>query len=473
MSIRTRLALAMATGTAFLYLIVAFISIHQLGLGLVSSVDSDLKEATPFLQRAMNQEVLESYFIGQSGQGGPSGYHIPRSHGSPIFAQLINTHNQVVGAIDYPSSRSLISKSTLESIKRTPLSETITLPNRGGSIRVYAQQDSLLPGFYLIMADPLGTGPNAQHSVTTSLILLFFPVVVLAGLGGWLLASAALRPVEKMRLQAEAVFGKSGELLDPPKTGDELGRLATTMNHLLVDLNRSLTDQRSFVSDAGHELRTPLAILRGELELALKPGRSTLELREAISAAADEASRLSRLADDLLILARGDEGHLQIRPQKEVISDVIASGVARLQPRISEKGQEVLVESQVSEVTELTIELDKTRIQQAVGNILDNAIRWSPPKSTIKVSVDLLATESQKSAVKVTICDHGPGFPEDFIPHAFERFRRPNTARDRNDGGSGLGLAIVKSIIDAHDGQVGVYNHPSSGACVWFTLPVK
>ncbi len=491
MSIRVRLAGAFACGTAIIYAIVALVSLHQLKLGLDTSVDSDLRQAVPFMQRAMLAQVIETEFAGVSGAEMPNGFHVPRSHGSPIFAQLLNRQDSVIASIDYPSTHSLLAKSELRDLESKSLSETINLPHKGGSIRLYARKDTLLPNFYLVMADPLGTGPNAQNTVGTALLIFFFPVVALAAIGGWILAHSALRPVEKLRLQAEEILDQDDKLLGVPKTKDELARLASTMNNLLANLHKSLTTQRSFISDAGHELRTPLAILQGELELALKPGRTVQELQRAISEAAFEAQRLAQLSEDLLVLARGDEGHLHLRLESKVILSQLEEVISRFNSTLEEKQITTHIIYNQDLDRNISIELDSTRIQQALANILDNSIRYSPPNSDITVEVTSDRDNVGNQYIKIMVRDNGPGFPPDFLPHAFERFRRPNSARDRFDGGTGLGLAIVKSIVEAHGGQVGALNNVGhggalnnvghggavnnvghGGATVWLSLPM-
>jgi two-component system, OmpR family, sensor kinase len=289
------------------------------------------------------------------------------------------------------------------------------------------------------------------------------PILVgLAALAAWLLAAAALRPVERMRRQAAAISAEQGpSQIAVPGTHDELAALARTMNDLLVRLQDALSRERAFVADAGHELRTPLAILCTELELASRPGRSAAELRDAVHHAAEESERLSRLAADLLVLARDDAG---LAPQREptVVRDLIKSAETQVASRAVAAG--VTVEDRVS--PDLVADLDPTRVRRLLDNLLDNALRYLPAGGVVIVEARPLGDR-----LHLSVADSGPGFPAEFLPRAFERFRRADASRAREQGGAGLGLAIVKSIAEAHGGTVRATNRAQGGAEVTVTLP--
>lgn len=289
------------------------------------------------------------------------------------------------------------------------------------------------------------------------------PIVVgLAGLAAWLLAAAALRPVERMRRQAAAMSAERGpSRIAVPGTRDELAALARTMNDLLVRLQDALKRERAFVADAGHELRTPLAILCAELELASRPGRQTAELREAVYHAADESQRLSRLAADLLVLARDDTGTSAQR-EPTIVKDVVDEAHAGVASWAANSG--VSIVDTVS--ADLVADIDPTRVRRLVDNLLENALRYASPGGIVTIDAKSVGDQLQLS-----VADTGPGFPPDFLPHAFERFRRADPARGREHGGTGLGLAIVKSIAEAHGGTARADNRPEGGAELTVLLP--
>ena len=184
--------------------------------------------------------------------------------------------------------------------------------------------------------------------------------------------SAALRPVERMRRRAALISDRSlSERLPVPGTDDEIGRLGRTLNEMLARLEQALETERAFAADASHELRTPLAILRGELEVALRRERSPEELRATIAAALDEAVRLSRLADDLLVMARADAGHLELQVEPLDAAGLLETVRDRFAGRAAEPAGRLEVEAG----DPLVLRGDRARLEQALGNLVDNALR--------------------------------------------------------------------------------------------------
>ena len=287
--------------------------------------------------------------------------------------------------------------------------------------------------------------------------------VAVAAVGAYWLARAALSPVERLRRQVAAVSGRDeGSAVEVPGTRDEIAALADTMNELLGRLQGALARQRAFVADASHELRTPLAVLRGELELAARPGRGRDDLAAAVRSAAAEAERLSRLTDDLLLLARSDEERLSLRLETTDIGKLLARSAGTAASRLAAAGVSCRVEAPDGALAAV----DGDRVRQAVDNLLDNALRFAPRGSAI-----VLSAAADGSDLGIQVRDDGPGFPPGFLPHAFERFRRPDTGRSRDDGGTGLGLAIVRAIAAAHGGTATAANRPGGGAMVSLCLP--
>jgi signal transduction histidine kinase len=206
------------------------------------------------------------------------------------------------------------------------------------------------------------------------------------------------------------------------------------------------------------ELRTPLALLRTELELALREGRSPEELREAVASAASESDRLVQLAEDLLVLARADEGRLPVRPEQLDVAELLATTARRFQTRAADAGREL----QVAEPDGLVLRADRLRAEQALANLVDNALRHG------EGAVEL-AAEPAGDGVLLHVRDRGPGFDPALNGHAFERFTRGDRARSR--GGTGLGLAIVDAIARSHGRTAGAASREGGGADVWIELP--
>jgi two-component system, OmpR family, sensor kinase len=233
---------------------------------------------------------------------------------------------------------------------------------------------------------------------------------------------------------------------------------ATALRPVVARLEAGLARERRFVADASHELRTPLALLQAELELALRRPRAPEELRTALASAAEEVDRLTRLAEDLLVLARADEGRLPLRRGTVSISDLFETIARRFGPRAREVGRTLAVSAPAGE----TVSADRLRLEQALGNLVDNALRHGSGPVRLEA-------ERRDGEVTLRVSDEGDGFPPSFLPHAFERFGRADEARSR--GATGLGLAIVDAVARAHGATATAANRAGGGAVVSLVLP--
>jgi heavy metal sensor kinase len=281
--------------------------------------------------------------------------------------------------------------------------------------------------------------------------------LLLATLAGYLLAGAALRPVEAMRRRAAAITAATTEARLPvPRGRDELARLAETINGMLDRLDAAFRHERRFLADASHELRTPLALLRTELELALRRRRSREELEDALRSAAEETERLTALAEDLLLVARADQGELPVRRERLRARDRLERVAGRFSVRAGELGRAVRVDG-----ADPVLDADPARLEQALGNLVANGLAHGG--GTV-----VLSALSANGHVELHVTDEGSGFPAGFAASAFDRFSRADEARGR--GGTGLGLAIVQAIAAAHGGQARLANRDGGGADVWIEL---
>jgi signal transduction histidine kinase len=245
--------------------------------------------------------------------------------------------------------------------------------------------------------------------------------------------------------------------LPVPAARDEISRLATTLNEMLARLEAAFEHERRFVANASHELRTPLAMLRTELELALRRPRSHDELHDAVRSAAQETNRLSQLAEDLLLIARADQGGLPIRRERVPVGELFGTIADRFARRAQEHGHAIDVR-----LADAAVDADPSRVEQALSNLVENALVHATGP------IDLYAVE-RDDVVELHVADSGPGFPDGFIDRAFDRFSRADDAR--SSGGSGLGLSIVALIAEAHGGEAGVANRPDGGGDAWIVLP--
>src|SRR6478735_630560 len=310
----------------------------------------------------------------------------------------------------------------------------------------------------LVIGESLAQRERALDALRVLLVIGGPLALLIASVIGYALAAAALRPVERMRRHAAAVTAAgTSERLPVPPANDEIGRLGRTLNEMLARLEVSFKRERAFVSDASHELRTPLAILRTELELALRGEHTKAELEDALRSAAEESERLSHLAEDLLVIARSDQGRLPVRLETLEAGVVLARVAGRFQTRARAEGRPL--ESDPSPGVELVA--DPARVEQALANLVDNALTYGDG------TVALSATRVNGN-VELHVCDQGSGFPPDFLPRAFERFTRADEAR--TSGGSGLGLAIAAAVAGAHGGTAAARNI-EGGADVWIALP--
>jgi two-component system, OmpR family, sensor kinase len=267
--------------------------------------------------------------------------------------------------------------------------------------------------------------------------------VLVASLLGYALAGAGLRPVEAMRRRAgEISLAHDGERLPLPAAQDEVRRLGETLNEMLDRLRRSFERERRFVADASHELRTPVAVIRAELDAALRAGGHDEQVREALVAALEECDHLAQLAEDLLFVARAAEGELPIRREAVEVRPLLEGVRARFGDRAREHGRDLRVDGGDG----LRVEADELRLRQALGNLVDNALRHGAGDIELRARPGAM-----DGAVELEVADHGPGFDPDLAGRAFERFTRGDAARTR--GGTGLGLAIVRAIAEAHGGR--------------------
>jgi signal transduction histidine kinase len=310
----------------------------------------------------------------------------------------------------------------------------------------------------------VGASLEARTKTLTDLrrqLLVGGPVALaLASLAGYLLAAAALRPVERMSERAATISANSpGRRLPVPRADDEIARLGRRLNEMLARLERALERERTLVSNASHELRTPLSLMKTEIELALAEPQSAPALAAALLSAAEETDRLSQLTDDLLLLARADSGELPLRRADVPAAELLGSIATRYARRATDTGRTIDVVSPPG----LLLRVDRRRLEQALANLVENALRHGG--GTVR-----LEAAEQDGTLELRVGDEGPGFPPAFVDRAFERFSRADGSRET--AGAGLGLAIVAAIAQAHGGTATATNRPDGGgADVTLRLP--
>jgi heavy metal sensor kinase len=262
--------------------------------------------------------------------------------------------------------------------------------------------------------------------------------------------------------QALSAGDLSRQRLFVPPDDEEIARLARAFNDVLDRLEAAHRTQQQFLADASHELRTPLTILRGEIEVALRRERVGEEYRLVLESAREEIERLSRLADNLLTLARADAGEVARHCELVNMDDLCAEVCAKLKPLAQARKVGLVVEN--SKYT--AVQANRLAMERVVTNLVENAVRYSPPDEQVTLRVNGNASE-----ILLEVADAGPGIAPEHLPHLFERFSRVEKSRPRQGGGAGLGLAIVKSLVEAHGGHVAVRSEVGKGSTFTVWLP--
>ena len=330
------------------------------------------------------------------------------------------------------------------------------LPGMSDGVRIRAFP---IPGGRVAaIAEPRDDRERTLHRLAVILGLALPLALVIASVAGYRVARAALRPVEALRAQAAAIgTGDLDGRLAAPGTRDELDRLATTLNDLLERLQRAVEHERRIIGDASHELRTPVSVLLTRLDVALRQDLDRDHLVRVLEEARGDARRLARLADDLLLLARVDQGGLPIRRVPVEVHDLLDAAADR--NSASAAGRPIRITQEVPGGAVVLADPDRTA--QVLDNLVTNAVRHGAGDIELRASLT-------HTHVTISVRDHGAGYPPPFLPHAFDRFSQADGGRQ----GGGLGLAIVAALVTAQGGTVTAGNDPDGGAVTAFTLPL-
>ena len=298
------------------------------------------------------------------------------------------------------------------------------------------------------------------------ILVVAMPItLVLAGLGGLLIAGRALAPVDSVtrlarRISAEDLSGR----LDLSLPDDELGRLARTFDEMIARLDAAFRRQRQFTGDASHELRTPLTALKGQVEVALARQRTPDEYQAVLRVVNEEVDRLIHLVGSLLTLARADAGEIGLAREPISLGDAVEGVVEQLEPLATQRGIAIAVDRG----PETTVEADESLLLQLLLNLVDNAIKYTPSGGEVRATWGV-----DRGSAFVTVSDSGIGIDASDLPHIFERFYRVDKARSRSEGGTGLGLAISRWIVEAHGGEISATSQAGEGSAFTVRLPTS
>ncbi|PPG51443.1 sensor histidine kinase [Rathayibacter sp. AY2B3] len=324
-------------------------------------------------------------------------------------------------------------------------------------------------GTWELWAARSGAGSDLTvAALDRTLLVSAAALVILSALAAWLLTGVALRPVERMRRTAASLGDRDGGELPVGSATDELSDLAETLNAFLARTRDTADRERQMVSAASHEIRTPLAVVITQLELAHRHFGDADALETEIRAAEGSLARLSRLATNLLELSRLDAAPpVAARATARELETELMDSVDRLRTIAGGAGPEIELDTAI-ERADAPYPLSASAFSRILDNLGANAIAATPPGGHIT-----LRLRQHDSGLELHVEDTGHGVPEEFVPHAFERFSRPDEARTSRDGGSGLGLALVAALVDTADGSVALENRSSGGVAVTMVLPER
>ena len=316
------------------------------------------------------------------------------------------------------------------------------------------------------VGSPLEEIEEALRQLLLILLVAVPSVLILAVVGGLFLANKALRPVDEITNTARKI-GSSGDLSQrirlKRKVDDEIGRLAATFNEMIAKVENSFQQIKRFTADASHELKTPLTILRGEIEVGLKRLRTPEEYQKILASNLEEVKHMSRMVEDLLTLARADMGALELRKEVVDLGGLVREVWEEVRLWAEDKGVELLFQ----EDGEARIMGDRGRLRQLALNLIDNAIKYTPSGGRVELRVVRDGDE-----VTFSVADTGEGIPAEDLQRIFERFYRVDKARSRQRGGTGLGLSICKWIAEAHGGRISAESELGRGSKFHVFLPL-
>jgi two-component system OmpR family sensor kinase len=461
MPIRWRLTLWFALILSVILVLSGVVLHILLQKNLISQVDADLRVRSAEVHGTLNPQEVPS----------PLDYDVIHSRLPPInefaspgvYIQLIDESGNVVvksdslGSQELPVDPSLIRRGVSGS------DSVATLAVSGGTnVRIMVSPLYLTDGVLLLeVAQSLNYVDGTMGQVRWALLASTLMALVLATASGGAIVRGALSPVRRISQTARTIESSSDLTQRVKYSGaaDEIGELATTFDHMIEHLDRVFQSQRYFVADASHELRGPLTVIRGNLDL-LNRNISEADREESLAAIESESVRMSRIIDGLLLLAEVESGHMA-EPQQVSLKSLLAEEAARARGMAG--ARKIVIERQ----EDLTVTGDTERLRRLVANLLDNAVKYTAGDGVIALS---LARDGAFARLDVT--DNGIGIPAEDLPHVFDRFYRVDRARSRASGGTGLGLAIVKGIAEQYSGRVTVASQPGKGTSftVWLKL---
>lgn len=475
--VRAQLTLWYTAIFALLLLIAGSLLYLHLRDSLAASLDSVLQlrsqQIAGYISMHNNQIVLDDVVADLPGFGpGSNGDSSVQSNSQAdvnfdTLVRLLDPQGRVLHATPAFKKLPMPQVSITQPLLGTPWQGTITSTD-GPPVRIYSRtlSDDGRVFALLQVGESLDLMQQTLGQVTTELLVAALCVLLLGTLGSYWLAGRAFAPIRRLIEVARTI--KEGDLhqrVPVPQTADEVQALALTFNEMLTSLEATLNRQRRFVSDASHELRTPVAVIRSKTDLALQQPGDECEYLAVLREINGESERLGRLIGDLLVLARGDEGKTRFEFEPVALHQVAEAVAANAEPLALEHDVTLQVEIEQP----VTVRGDEARLIQVIMNLLDNAIRYTNAGGNVTVCVTRARNEA-----RLTVRDTGIGIAPEHLPHIFERFYRVDSARTFNAAGNnGLGLAIADWIVRAHHGSITAQSQPGKGSTFLVTLPLQ
>jgi heavy metal sensor kinase len=457
-SVRTRLTLWYAGVLALSLIAFALVIYYAAGNIFHERQDESLRSTAQTVASAYVEEFAEAHSLTKAGEIVLSEITFPNR-----YVQLTgNSGNPIAASANLSGSAIAIPTPVFAEAHARGFSHTTV---NGLRVTVVPLSTDQTLG-YAAVAEPLSVVEDGLSELRRDLFAGVSLVLLLASGGGYFLARKSLAPIASMNSQTQRISAENlSARLDVNNSRDELGRLATTINDLLARLESSFKEQQRFIADASHELRTPLAVLRGETEVALGKTRTIDEYQQSLSLIQDEAERLSRIVEDLFILARQPiNTRAALNKERVSLNDAIRDCARAAQVLAVRKGVRLKLEN---DSPSIALNGDEELIRRLILNLLDNAVKYTPAGGEIS-----LALGRQNGSAEIVVRDTGIGIPEVAQPRVFDRFYRVDKARARAMGGAGLGLSIAQWIVEAHGGAITLASAPGKGSTFTVVLPV-
>jgi heavy metal sensor kinase len=324
---------------------------------------------------------------------------------------------------------------------------------------------------------------EVEDALNTLFIILIITVplaLMVASLGGQFLAHQALKPVDDITQTARMITSQNlNQRISPPRVKDEISRLIETFNGMISRLDQSFRQIKQFSSDASHELKTPLTILKGEVEVMLRKERTPQEYQQTLKSNLEEINRMSQIVEDLLLLSRADTGQIELNRGNINLTEMLSEVIAQMGMLARSKGLDL---SKSNNHPDICIFGDALRIRELLINLIDNGIKYTEEGGSVRVSLQKelrpagkypsdRVEKERENFIKIIVSDTGIGISKEDQGKVFNRFFRVDKARSREQGGSGLGLSICKWIVEAHQGEIEVESELGKGSSFIVRLP--